>query len=126
MDDLENKLELVKIGGLTMYNKYVQDIKDYLRENPGKTETEIANGAGVPLIAVKRALRDGVIEYSLDALDRGSPEDRRRAETIRALRKAFQEQDTAIAEEKRYHGSQFRRDLDVRGKLKTDKDRDDR
>ena len=124
MDELEDKLELAKIGGIGMYNKYCQDIKDYLRENPGKTEVEIAKGAGVPLIAVKRALRDGVIEYSMDALERGSEKDKQRAQLIRDLRKAFENDDKAREEEKRYHGSTFRRDLDIRGKL--EKDREER
>ena len=124
MDELEDKLELAKIGGIGMYNKYCQDIKDYLRENPGKTEVEIAKGAGVPLIAVKRALRDGVIEYSKDALERGSEKDKKRAQLIRDLRKAFENDDKAREEEKRYRGSKFRRDLDIRGKL--EKDREDR
>lgn len=66
MNEIDNMIELSKIGGKTMYDLYCSKIKEYLRENPGKTEREIAIEAEVPFIAVRRAIREGVLEYVKD------------------------------------------------------------
>ena len=66
MNSLEDVLELRNIGGIELYNVYCRKLQEFILNNPGqcKNEYEISKATSVPLVAVRRAIREGKIGYS--------------------------------------------------------------
>ena len=58
MNEIQDKLELNQIGGEARYKAYLANIRAYLQEHPNSSDSDISYGAHVPLVAVRRALRE--------------------------------------------------------------------
>ena len=60
---VDYEVNLVRLGGKSVYLKHCQKIKSYVRENPDKTEIDIANETGIPFYIIRMAIQDGTLEY---------------------------------------------------------------
>lgn len=63
MNEIDDLIELQKIGGIQRYELYCERIKEFLSDNPHASAIEISMVTGVPLLAVKRAIRLHVVSY---------------------------------------------------------------
>ena len=61
---VSDELELFQIGGPEKYKHYFSRIRAFIKVSPTRDASTIARETHVPLVAVRRALREGVFEQS--------------------------------------------------------------